>query len=306
MALKLGFGLAKTGTHNQANAAQPAATEKSSVVAIPPKLSMAALLQLLWHEADLTRWTANWAGKRYWWTVRSHLIAAARTMTVRNDVLANLLFIPETFRLEDKSAIDQRRTASLLPLQPAAGGQRRLMLILGEVKSIDAGRLRRRITIRHLPDFPLLIDERSWSRVQTLFASELSLWEADDSTHLVLFATFGLNPAGLAGIEEIVLMVTTTNWIPFTNVYEYRLLTALARLRDESVRKLNFGQPPQDFEMVALLPRRQPKPLALYIIPPRDEAATRAELEALIASRPDLGAWIWDVASEEMPSFGPG
>ena len=101
-------------------------------------------------------------------------------------------------------------------------------------------------------------------------------------------------------------MVTTTNWIPFTNIYEYRLLTALAKLRKESVRKLNFGQPPQDFEMVALLPRRQPKPLALYIIPPRDEAATRAELDALIASRPDLGAWIWDVASEEMPAFGPG
>lgn len=152
----------------------------------------------------------------------------------------------------------------------------------------------------------MLIDDRSWSRVQTLFASELSLWEADDNIHLVLFATFGLNPAGLAGIEEIVLMVTTTHWIPFTSIYEHRLRTELAKLKEESIRKLSFGQPPQDHEMVALFPRRQPKPLALCIIPPRDEAATRAELDALIASRPDLGAWVWGVASEEMPPLGPG
>lgn len=305
VSLKLGFGLAKTGTRNPGNSAPPVLGVKSSVVTVPPKLSLAALLHLLWHEADLTRWTANWAGKRYWWTVRSHLIAASRTMMVRGETLASLLFIPENFRLEAKYEIEQRRMAALLPLQTGAGGQRRLMLMLGEVKSIDTSRLGRKIILRHLPDFPLLIDDRSWSRVQTLFANELSLWEADESNHLVLFATFGLNPAGLAGVEEIVLMVCTANWIPYTSIYEHRLLAELARLREESIRKLNFGQAPLGFEMVALLPRHQPKPLALYIIPPTEESATRTDIKSLVETRPDLEAWVWDVASGEMPSFEP-
>ncbi|NPD15022.1 DUF1173 domain-containing protein [Xinfangfangia sp. D13-10-4-6] len=303
VSLKLGFGLAKTGTRNPGNSAPAIPGVKSSVVMVPPKLSLAALLHLLWHEADLTRWTANWAGKRYWWTVRSHLIAASRTMMVRGETLASLLFIPETFRLEAKSEIEQRRMAALLPLQPGAGGQGRLMLMLGEVKSIDTSRLGRKIILRHLPDFPLLIDDRSWSRVQTLFANELSLWEADESSHLILFATFGLNPAGLASVEEIVLMVCTTNWIPFSSIYEHRLLNELAGLREESIRKLNFGQAPEDSEMVALLPRHHPKPLALYIIPPRDESLIRADLETFVPSHPDLDVWIWNVASGEIPSL---
>lgn len=303
--LKLSFGMTRTGARNLASATPPIPAAKSSVVAIPPKLSLSGLLHLLWHEADLTRWTASWSGKRHWWTVRSHLIAAARTMTVRGESLSNLLYVPEPFRLEEKSAIEQRRTATLTSLQPAAGGQRRLMLMLGEVKSIDPARIGRKITIRHLPDFPLLMDDRSWSRVQTLFASELSLWEADDSTHLVLFATFGLNPAGVAGIEEIVLMITTTNWIPFNNIYEHRLMKQLVSLREESVRKLSFGQSQNRCEMIALLPRHRPKPLALYIIPPRVEDTTRTELDFLIASRPDLAAWIWDVAAGDIPPILP-
>lgn len=303
LALRLGFGMAKVDGRNPASTTGLHNGSRGSVTAQAQKLSLVGLLQLLWHEAELTRWTSNWTGKRGWWTVRSHLQAAARTMTVRGAPLANLLFIPETFRLENKTALEQRRTSTLAPLLNAPGASQQLMLMLGEVKSIDAARVGRRIVIKHLPDFPVLMDDRAWARVRSVFSNELALSEADDANHLIMLASFGLNAAGLATVVEIVLMVTTLNWIPFRNIYEYRLLAILAKFREESIRKLSFGTVEPGCEMTALLPHRQPKPLALYILPPGTDEVARVEFEELLASRPELESWIWDAGAEDLPQL---
>ena len=212
-----------------------------SVAGDTKKLSLRSLLHYLWHEAELTVWTSRWAGKRHWWNIRWHLIEAASQMTVKGGPLSEVLFVPEPFRSADKAAIEQRRTAALAPALPPKSGPRKLMILVGEVKEFAPARSGHSLIVKHMPGFLFLLDERLYRRLQARFENELALWGADEASHLMAIATFGLTPAGLAVVEEMALMVVAENWVPYESAYEKRLVDALAKLRDRSVKGLRYN-----------------------------------------------------------------
>ncbi|MGX5832332.1 DUF1173 domain-containing protein [Mesorhizobium sp. 43Arga] len=298
-ALKLDFSLSKTG--NRA-ASAPAGQNSASVAGDPKRMSLRGLLHYLWHEAELTVWTSRWAGKRHWWNVRWHLIEAAGQMTVRGGALADILFVPEPFRAENKEAIEQRRNAVLATALPPKSGPRKLLLLVGEVKEITSARSGQKLVIRHLPGFPFIIDDAMHRRLQVRFERELSLWGADSSSHLMAIATFGLNSAGLAIVEEIALMVVSENWIPYETVPEKRLVDALARLREKSVKGLRYDLQPDQPIANALLQNRR-EPVALFVVPAGADGAFEVSLQDMIADRPEIGAWTWRVGDGEMPAL---
>ncbi|MER8779626.1 DUF1173 domain-containing protein, partial [Mesorhizobium sp. M0977] len=262
-ALKLDFSLSKMGSRA---ASVPAGQSSASVTADPRRMSLRGLLHYLWHEAELTVWTSRWAGKRHWWNVRWHLLEAAGQMTVRGGSLADILFVPEPFRAENKQAIENRRNAVLGTALPPKSGPRKLLVLVGEMKEMVPARSGQKLVIRHLPGFPFMIDDALHRRLQARFEKELSLWGADSSSHLMTIATFGLNPAGLAIVEEIALMVVSENWIPYETVPEKRLVESLARLREKSVKGLRFDLQPDHPIANALLQNRQ-EPIALFVVP---------------------------------------
>jgi hypothetical protein len=245
---------------------------------------------------------SRWAGKRHWWNIRWHLLEAARQMTVKGGVLSDVLFVPEPFRAADKAAIEQRRALALSPALPPRSGPRKLMVLLGEVKEILPARIGHRLIIKHMPDFPVMLDDQLRRRLQARFENELKLWGADEASHLIAIATFGLTPTGLAVIEEMALMVVSANWIPYDSVYEKRLVDSLAKLNARSVKGLRYSLLAERPSAAAML-QRQPRPLALYIIPPTVDRHYEEALEELIASRPDVDAWTWRVTDGEMPPF---
>ncbi|WP_095203375.1 DUF1173 domain-containing protein [Mesorhizobium carmichaelinearum] len=296
-ALKLDFSLSKTGGRA---ASMPAGQNSASVTGDPRRMSLRGLLHFLWHEAELTVWTSRWAGKRHWWNVRWHLLEAAGQMTVRGGPLADILFVPEPFRAENRQAIEQRRNTVLAPALPPKSGPRQLLVLVGEVKEIVPARSGQKLVIRHLPRFPFIIDDALHRRLQAHFERELSLWEADSRSNLIAIATFGLNPAGLAIVEEIALMVVSENWIPYETVPEKRLVDALARLRDKSVKGLRYDLQPDQPIANALLPNRQ-EPIALFVVPAGTDGMFEASLEEMVAARPDIGSWVWRVGDGDMP-----
>ncbi|MEQ1954867.1 DUF1173 domain-containing protein [Mesorhizobium sp. CN2-181] len=296
-ALKVAFSLMKIGRR----AAPTAGANGSDTVAGDvKKLSLRSVLHYLWHQAELTAWTSRWAGKRHWWNIRWHLIEAAGQMTVKGGTLTEMLFVPEPFRAADKAAIEQRRAAALVPALPPKSGPRKLMILVGEVKDFAPTRSGHRLVVKHLPDFPLLLDEGLYRRLHGRFESELALWEADEPSHLMAILTFGLTPAGLAIVEDMALMVVAENWVPYDSAYEKRLVDALARLRDRSVKGLRYNLPAEQPSATAML-QRQSQPVALYVVPPSADDAYDEALEELIASRPEIGAWIWRTAEGEIP-----
>ncbi len=96
-------------------------------------------------------------------------------------------------------------------------------------------------------------------------------------------------------------MMVTENWIPYESVHGERLVGALAKLREQSIKGLRYGLPSDQPMGAALLMQRQPKPLALYIVPGSADDAYEAELSEMIAARPDFESWIWHVAQGDMP-----
>jgi hypothetical protein len=225
-ALKVGFSLTKIGTRAAPN---PATNGSDTVAGNAKELSLRSLLHYLWHQAELTAWTSRWAGKRHWWNIRWHLIEAAAQMMVKGGTLDEILFVPEPFRSADKAAIEHRRVIALSSALPPRTGPRKLMIVVGEVKDVASARNGHRLIIKHMPDFPFLLDETLYRRLQVRFENEMALWSANQDSHLIAIATFGFTPAGLAVVEEMALMVVSENWIPYESAYEKRLLDALAQ-----------------------------------------------------------------------------
>src|SRR3546814_3758722 len=69
--------------------------------------------------------------------------------------LAQRLFVPETFRLEDKDAIAGRQDAELAI---ARSEPDRIMILIGEIRSIESARYGEKILIKHMPQRPFLMD----------------------------------------------------------------------------------------------------------------------------------------------------
>jgi hypothetical protein len=296
--LKLDFSLSKAGkrlapvmTGNGAN----------SVKADARKLTLRGLLHYLWHEAELTTWTSHWAGKRYWWNIQWHLLEAARNMVVKGAPLSDILFVPEPFRAANKQAIEQRRIAAVSVAQPPKNGPRRLMVLVGEVKEFAPTRTGHKLVVKHMPGFVFLLDDSIHRRMEARFENEIALWNADETSHLIAIATFGLNSVGLAVVEEIALMVVAENWVPYESLHEKKLVDALARMREPSIKGLRYSLPADQPIAAAMLPRRRSRPAALYIVPAGAEGPYESALDELIASRPEVDAWIWRAADGDMP-----
>jgi hypothetical protein len=296
-ALKLDFSLSKIGSRAASAQAGP---EADSVSGEARKLSLRGLLHYLWHEAELTVWTSLWAGKRHWWNVQWHLREAARQMMVKGRPLAETLYVPEAFRAEKKEAIEKRRAEALAPVASPGSGPRKLMIVVGEVKDFEAARVGQKLVIRHMPGFSLMVDDDLYRRLRARFEREFSLWEADDRSHLMTIATFGLNPAGLAVIEEIAVMVVNENWIPFDSVHERKLVDVLARMRDKSVKGLRYNLPP-DLPIANAMVQQRGQSTALYIVPTGADDKFELTLKDMIAARPEIGSWVWRVGEGEMP-----
>lgn len=298
-ALKLDFSLSKLGSRT---APTETGAGSDTVSGDARRLSLRSLLHFLWSESELTMWRSAWSGKRHWWNIRWHLIEAARQMHVKSGPLSNVLFVPELFRSADKASIEQRRTVAMETARPPRSGARKLMILVGEVKEIASARSGHKMIIKHMPGFVFLLDEGLHRRLQTRYANELALWESEETSHLVTIATFALNPAGLAVVEEMALMVVSDNWIPYESVHERALVEALSRLREPSVKGLRYNLP-ADQPIANVLLQHRSRPVGLYIVPFNADASFEAELVELIASRPEMDSWVWKTGDGPMPAL---
>lgn len=296
-ALKLDFSLSKTGSRT---ASQQARHGPNGVSGEARKLSLRGLLHYLWHEAELTVWTSLWAGKRHWWNVQWHISEAAKQMIVKGWPLAETLFVPEAFRVDKKEEIEKRRAEALALAATPNSGPRRLMVLVGEMKALEPARVGRKLVVRHMPGFPFMVDNDLHRRLRTHFAGEFSLWEADDRSHLMAIATFGLNPAGLAVIEEIAVMVVNENWIPYETIHEKKLIEALATIREKSVKGLRYNLR-ADQPIANAMFQSRTQPIALYIVPAGADGTFEASLDEMIAARPEISSWLWRIDEGDIP-----
>ncbi|WP_233890194.1 DUF1173 domain-containing protein [Paraburkholderia flagellata] len=296
-ALKLDFSLSKQG----ARTAPTASGQTSDTVrADGAKLTLRSTLHYLWDQAELNRWTPGMAGKRTWYVVRSRLIAAAERSVTKGAPLSTQLYVPEPFVSDQAAQLRQRRITHMAGLASTQKA-RKLMIAIGEIKEIGVARYGFKIVAKHLPDFPLMMEEAIYRRFRSRFANELEVWNSMESSHLLFIATFGLGATGIASIESIAVMLVNANWLPFEHTYDAMLLDALIQQRRRFVKGMRYNLPENKPLACAVLSDvpLHPSGVALYIRKPGLEPHEVEELGAL-SEQSEIPSWIWD-ASAELP-----
>ncbi|WP_186117803.1 DUF1173 domain-containing protein [Burkholderia gladioli] len=294
--LKFGFALAKGPAREMP---EPSGNEPDSIKADGKKLTLRGLLHYLWEQAQLNRWSPNMAGKRNWSVVRKYLLLAAAGKNTKKMNLEDLLYIPEMFVGDQKDLIAQRRTERLARISVSESGKPHFVLVIGELKEIATARFGFKLVIKHLPDFGLMIDEKTKKRIEKVFAAELEIWAATEGTHLMVIATASVSATGIATVQEVSTMLVTDSWIPFETLSDHALLKTLAKRRYQKC--LRYNQTAKHPIATALLTDAE-RGTALYVVPPEASSSYQAELDLLIAES-DLDAWTWRPGSETMPAL---
>jgi len=235
-ALRLGFSLSKAGSRA---APEPSDSSSNSVEADGNKLSLRAVLHYLWDEAELSTWHAGFAGHRPWGVVYQRLRAAVDGKLVRKNPLSMSLFVPEPFSADRKTEIEQRRIKAWAPARRQPGKPTKLLIGVGEIKAIEPASHGFKMQVRHQPGHPWFLDEDLYRRLTKRFATELELWQMAEAgdVRLIAICTFSVSAAGYANVEQLSLMTTDRNWVPFSGDADRTLLmTAIEAQR--SFRKV--------------------------------------------------------------------
>ncbi|UUW92474.1 DUF1173 domain-containing protein [Pimelobacter simplex] len=295
-AIRLGFRMSKTERASSADAGSGSGAD--SVAADPNRLTLRAVLHYLWQEADLATWSPGMAGKRNWRVVSWHLREAARGKYTLGKPLAVRLYVPEPFTAEKKREIAARRLSTWAPLQQRGSAQQFMMLI-GELKAIESARFGHKLVVKHLPDAPLMVDDALWARLDKRFRDEVELWRADEKGHLMVIATFSVGRAGLATAEEISLVMTDRNWLPYDSVADKLLLDTAVEHRRRFTKSLRYNLAPNR-PMATLVFTDTETPTAAFLLSSEEGREAVAE----IATQTETEVWTW-VLGEDMPTLPP-
>lgn len=291
--IKLDFPLTKT----QRRPSPPSAsTSTSSAPASCKKLPILGLLHYLWDQAELTRWHPGFSGRRSWTTVRRHLLLAAEKMIVCERPLLDRLFIPESFAVENRDAINKRRLQHWASFFPVADAHQPLMLMIGEVKEIKRTRSGYKAVIKHVPDQAFTLDDQLFHRLKRCFNSELALWGSSDSIRMVMASTIRFFEAGTPSIMELTLMPVTKQWLPVNTTSEQRLLETLALSARAFTVGLRYGFPSGGIVANAVLTDTGPSPCPLFLV---HNHGNDVQVDSILESWPL--AWIWPITLCEMP-----
>lgn len=293
-AIKLGFRMSKAERAAPAGAGSGGVAD--SVAADPNRLTLRAVLHYLWQEADLATWSPGMAGKRNWRIVSWYLRQAARGKFTKGKPLATRLYVPEPFNAEKKTEIAARRLSAWAPMQQH-GTSQQFMMLIGELKAIDPARFGHKLVVKHLPDAPLMVDDTLLNRLNKRFGDELELWQSDEEGHLMVIATFSVGRAGLATAEEISLVMTDRNWLPYESLADKLLLDTALDQHRRFTKSLRYNLAP-DKPMASLVFTDTETPTAAFLLQSDEDRDTVHE----IASDTGTEVWTW-VLGEDVPAL---
>ena len=298
--LKLNFSMSKIAGRS---AMPTVGGDSDSVVSSGTKLSLRGLLHYLWDQAELTRWQPGFAGKRSWGTVRKHLLLAAENKIARGNSLRSQLYVPEVFSVDQRDAINGRRTAKWSSAIASPGKPKHLMLLIAEVKEIVPARYGFKAVVKHVPDQAFALDEHLYGRLGRRFESELALWGAAEDIRMVIIATFSVGAAGIPTIVELSLMPTTRFWLPVEDGFEKQLIEQLVADGRSFVKGLRYNLSADEPLTTATLTDIGKSPVSLWIEHQRD-TIRRFELRPEDLEPSTTGSrWVWSPSQGAVPTL---
>ena len=297
VALKFDFELTKRGGKAPP---PPSGKEHDSVATDGKKLTLRGLLHYLFEEGKLNYYIPKEKANN-WYYVRKQLLRAASDKSAKKQDLTQTLYIPETYNHEIKKDIAARRIEQLAHLHSKTGAQN-LMIVIGEVKSIEKARYDFKLIAKHCPDYHFFMNEDVHTRINKRFIKELGLWNNyGDQCHLMFICTILKTPSDLPLIQEISFMLVNKQWIPFESKYEYDLIEEMIESKRQFIKGLRYNLPSNKPLASLVAVDTVPKPTGMYIIPSNESEAYIQGIEQMIEES-DYAAWQWEI-EKAMPGL---
>lgn len=263
---------------NAAEIHEPPAIQTNS------KLSLRATLHYIWEGAKLNQWRPAMVHGRSWRDVHRVLKDTTRHLSSKGHVLANRMYIPEPFVADDKEAIRMRRRAffqTVASNKPA----RELLMFLFEVKSIEVVDGGYAVTAKHVPDDQFFMSEDTYKVLRIRYENEFSMLSReslrkatpdDPPNHLMAFGIFSVMESGIATIEDAVLMMVTSYWIPISDATE-ELCVKYAQAKKRFFSKpLSYNGGPGTAVASLILLDTPERATSLWVIRSSDSSALHA------------------------------
>lgn len=295
--LKFSFSLAKAKGRA---APAPSGAESDSVKTDGNKLTLRGTLHYLWEQASFNKWTPAMQGKRSYYVLRKYLLQSAESKTSKGQNLNDLLFIPESFSVEKKAEINNRRSQRFLRASVPSKTGKQLILAIGEVKEILPARYGQKMLLKHMADFPLMLNDDIHNRMRKRFDNEFAIWNAVEGTRLISIFTFGLSDGGIATVEEIAVMNVTESWIPFENLSEKIVIDEMTREGMRFTKCLRYNLHSHKPLASFVVTGTDAVPTAMYVIPPSADDDYLEENERLMSDS-KLKNWLWLAGKDDMP-----
>lgn len=267
-------------------------------------MSLRALMHYLFERAGFNRWSPAMEGRRNQGVLHKYLLEAARDVMVKGMALTERLYVPEPFSETGRSDAARRRRDKLAVLHPH-DGQQPLALLLGEYKTSEPCTAGRRAWIKHLPDMPLLVPDKTWERLEKRYAAIFEARDADAGhrVRVVMAALLRARREYTYEIDAASMMLTNEHWIPVDGVHELQLLQALIQQQRRFVKPLRYDAKTAAAFPNALLLDVGAVPLPLHVVSAFVDPKEQRAKERATAAAGDR-AWVWNTA-DPMPSFPP-
>ncbi|MBW8832949.1 MAG: DUF1173 family protein [Burkholderiales bacterium] len=229
------------------------------------------------------------------------LTAAARGVMVKGGTLEERLFVPEQFRVPDAEEIGERRRRKLaILLSPEDDVQFKMAILIGQLTlPVQSTTYGRRMTVKHMPDVPVYIDNKAWEKAERAYKAILQAVDADveHKPHVVMAALIYAKREHTYQVDSLTLMLVTDQWIPLDGLYELPQIEELTRQGQAFIKPLKFdAKTAAGFPNVLLLDAGA-SPVPLNIVSPFMDAKDRAIKEKVIKTAAGA-AWCWETDKE--------
>lgn len=284
------------------------ALEASAEIEAPRRrMSLRAVAHYLFERAGFNRWMPAMRGKRSQAVIHKYLMEATANVVVKGLPLAQRLYVPEAFNEATRSEVARRRQEKLAVLQPAEG-RLPLVLLIGEYKSAESLAGSVRVWIKHMPDVPLWVDRRIWTRIERTFASVLEARGIDSGARprAVLVALIRARREHTYEIDTACLMLVSQQWIPIEGVHELPLIHALIEQERRFLKPLRYDATTAGQFPNALLLDVGARPVPLHVTSPFASPAEQASKTRALAAAAVHGdtPWVWG-SDRPMPALPP-
>jgi hypothetical protein len=280
--------------------------DPSSINAPRKRMSLRAVLHFLYDRAGFNRWYPAMDGRRSQSVICRFLTAASRGVTLKGGTLEERLFVPEQFRASEAEEIGERRRRKLaVLLSPEADVQFKMAILIGQLIGVESTAYGRRMTVKHMPDVALYIDNKAWEKAERAYKAILQAVDADveHKPRVVMAALIYAKREHIYQVDSLTLMLVTDQWVPLDGLYELPLIEALTRQGRRFIKPLKFdAKTAAGFPNVLLLDAAA-APVPLNVISPFMDARDRAIKEKAIKTAAGAG-WCWET-HKDMPALPP-